>query len=837
MSVDVPFDDLLAELVLREESIASFSRYVEYVSGLVPPPHLRLVCEKLDAVSRGEIKRLMISMPPGHGKQIDDNEIVLTSTGLRRHGDLRVGDFVFSPTGGAVRVLGVSDPGPQDCEVAFFDGSVVRCHERHEWTVYDRSCGKWRTLETQKIESQGLLSGGRARFQLPTVGPIQCEKSDLPVEPYFLGVWLGDGRSDAAQICGSAEDLLHIVGRISYKLGSSWVHKTTGVVYQQIIGVMPLLRAAGVLNGKHIPEVYFWAHEADRRALLAGLVDTDGSVSTLNQKVRFRSGSMRLAEDVAMLVRTFGYRASVDYTPPDTRDRKIKGGESWCVQWTPHDGLGGGTLPRKVVNRIRKRRLIGIKAIRRVEKHIGRCIHVDAEDGLYLVGRNLIATHNSFAASHYFPAYYLAKNPTKNVIFATHKQELSDSFGLKVRNVVKGDEHRRLFPDVGISPDKTAAGEWMTTAAGGYHATAVGANVTGRRGDILIGDDLLSGIQAAESEGERNKLWAWWGADMYTRRKNKDTPIVLIGTRWHLGDLMGRLDQAERDGQGEKWERVILPALAVDRDILGRKPGDALWPEQFPEEELANIRRQPSTTSRIWSSLYQQNPVVDDGGIIDQTWFKWWRSPEPPKVKYVLQAWDTALTANKTSAFSAATTWGVFDDDNGIPNLILLSAWRDRAEWPVLRRMCQRMATDYRDDNYKLPIKPSRERAPDTVLVEAKANGQMLIQDLGRAGIVATPFNPDRYGDKIARVRLVTDLIENGRVWLPTMKTSNEQLRPWARDFMEQCVKFPAADSRDWVDTMTMAFLRIKQSGWVQNTEDPYEPTYDTPLERQGFYW
>jgi len=93
----------------------------------------------------------------------------------------------------------------------------------------------------------------------------------------------------------------------------------------------------------------------------------------------------------------------------------------------------------------------------------------------------------SFVASHYFPAYFLSKYPERNIIFATHKQELSDSFGLKVRNVIKSDEHCRLFPDVGISADKTAAGEWMTTKAGGYHATAVGANVTGRRGDILPG--------------------------------------------------------------------------------------------------------------------------------------------------------------------------------------------------------------------------------------------------------------------------------------------------------------------------------------------------------------
>ena len=178
----------------------------------------------------------------------------------------------------------------------------------------------------------------------------------------------------------------------------------------------------------------------------------------------------------------------------------------------------------------------------------------------------------------------------------------------------------------------------------------------------------------------------------------------------------------------------------------------------------------------------------------------------------------------------------MFDDDNRIPNLTLLSAWRERAEWPVLRRMVQRMAVDYRDDNYKLPIKPSRERAPDTILVEAKANGQMLIQDLGRVGIVATPFNPDKFGDKIARVRLVTDLIENGRVWLPAAGPTYQQLRKWAEEFMQQCVQFPAADARDWVDTMTMAFLRIKQSGWVANTEDPYEERYDTPLEQVAFY-
>lgn len=442
----------------------------------------------------------------------------------------------------------------------------------------------------------------------------------------------------------------------------------------------------------------------------------------------------------------------------------------------------------------------------------------------------------SFTASQHFPAWFLSKYPTKNLICASHTQELSDSFGLKVRNIIKSDEHKLLFPESGISADKSGAGEWMTLQKGSYKATAVGGSPTGRRADLIIGDDLLSGIEAAESETHRKKLWAWFQNDLFTRRVDDNTPIILIGTRWHLGDHFGRLDQEERDGTGEKWERIILPALALENDPLGREPGEALWPEQFSREGLEAIKRKSGTTARMWSSLYQQNPVVDSGGIIDQTWFKWWRQKDPPKVEYVLQAWDTALTANKTSAYSASTTWGVFKDDNDIPNLILLSAWRGRVEWPILRRQVQRMARDYRDDNYNVPIKPVRGRSPDTILVEAKANGQMLINDLARAGIMATKFNPDKFGDKIARVRLVTDLIENGRVYLPAQGPTYETLRPWAQEFLDQCVQFPASDSRDWVDTLTMAFLRIKQSGWINNTEDPTEPTYDTPHERAAFY-
>ncbi len=444
----------------------------------------------------------------------------------------------------------------------------------------------------------------------------------------------------------------------------------------------------------------------------------------------------------------------------------------------------------------------------------------------------------SFTASQHFPAWFLSRFPTKNIICASHTQDLSDSFGLKIKNIIRSDEHQRIFPESGISTEKSGAAEWMTLANGSYKATGVGSSITGRRGDLLLADDLISGIEGAESESNRKRVWDWWNSDYITRWKDDQTPIILIGTRWHLQDIFGRLEAEEKDGTGEKWEKITLPALAKKNDPLGRKEGEALWPSQFSRDALLKIKGRSGTTKRMWASIYDQNPVVEEGGIIDGRWFKVYKSTEPPVLKYIIQSWDTALTAQKQSAYSACTTWGVWEDDSEISNLILLSAWRDRVEWPELRKMARRLALDYRDDNLKIPIKPKKGRKPDTVLVEAKANGQALIHDLGRGGITATPFNPDKYGDKVSRVRLSTDLLENGRVWLPGQPPTFEALRPWAQEFKEQAVAFPASDSRDWVDTMAQMILRIKASGWVVNTENPTTQNYTNSggAQRTAFY-
>ena len=483
------------KIVAARDDFLTFCHLV--YPGFLEGPHHRFLNPKLKAIKDGANARMTISMPPRFGKQLDHDTPVLTQNrGWVRHGDLVVGDRVFHPSGNPVEVLWISPETAQDCEVEFFDGSVIKCHENHEWTLYDRASATWRTVDTKYLEKQALLPGGRARFQLPGICAVQFPTVNLPIDPYFLGAWLGDGRASATDICGVKDDLDKIVARVPHTFGSRWIHKTTGVHHQNFLGLYPALRALGVLNNKHIPQLYLRSDETQRRELLAGLVDTDGTQDKTG-RFHFNSASRALSENVLELVQSLGYRASIIEIPEDTRQRAIRGKAYWRVSWTPHDGLGGGYLPRKVAYRVRKRRQIGLKEVRRVAPTMGRCIEVNSQDGLYLAGRRLTPTHNSETISYLFVAWYLGHFPTHHIMMVTHTATLSSSFGRKIRNLIDSPVYQSVFPDTKVSKDKSAADDWTTTLGGKYLAIGIGANVAGHGAHLLIADDLCVSQNAA----------------------------------------------------------------------------------------------------------------------------------------------------------------------------------------------------------------------------------------------------------------------------------------------------------------------------------------------------
>ena len=236
--------------------------------------------------------------------------------------------------------------------------------------------------------------------------------------------------------------------------------------------------------------------------------------------------------------------------------------------------------------------------------------------------------------------------------------------------------------------------------------------------------------------------------------------------------------------------------------------------------------------SYLYAGQFQQRPAPEEGGIIQKSWFSWWKHNEPPEIQFIIQSWDTALTAKEMSAYSACTTWGVFYDHNNIENLLLLSMWRGRVEYPELREMAKRLFFDYRD-NGKERNPDFRGRKIDLCLVEAKASGDPLIQDLYKGGIRAIPFNPNKYGDKIQRVKLITPIVEGGRVWLRAQAPKYDRLMAFSDDFLQEVATFPNSSSRDLVDTMTQALLKLRDGHFILNPRDerPVE-NYHTPVKR-----
>lgn len=253
--------------------------------------------------------------------------------------------------------------------------------------------------------------------------------------------------------------------------------------------------------------------------------------------------------------------------------------------------------------------------------------------------------------------------------------------------------------------------------------------------------------------------------------------------------------------------------------------GQLLCEERFSEKEINKYKNELGSYG--YAGQYQQRPAPEEGGIIKKPWFQWWKDSTPPEIEFVIQSWDTALTAKDMSAYSACTTWGVFYDHNYIENVILLSMWRDRVEYPELREMTKRLYFDYRDTG-KVRNPLFKGRPIDMCLIEAKASGDPLIQDLALAGIRAIPFVPNKYGDKLQRVRLITPLIEGGRVWLPAKPPSYDKLLPFADLFIESVACFPNSESRDLVDTMTQALLKLKDGQFLRHPKDeiPVTPSY-----------
>jgi hypothetical protein len=408
--------------------------------------------------------------------------------------------------------------------------------------------------------------------------------------------------------------------------------------------------------------------------------------------------------------------------------------------------------------------------------------------------------------SFLFPSWFLGKFPAKKVMQASNTGELAVGFGRKVRNLVMGEQYAEVFPDVTLRQDSKAAGRWSTNKDGEYFAIGVGGTMTGRGADLVIIDDPHTEQEAALAAHDPSvydKSYEWYTSGP-RQRLQPNGAIIIIATRWSERDLIGRViqDSVER-GRPDEWDVVELPAIMPS--------GNSLWPEFWPLDQLEALKEELSPSK--WNAQYQQQPTGEEGAIIKREWWKTWTKDEPPRCEFIIQAWDTAFTKNERSDFSACTTWGIFymNEDSNDTHMILLDSFQKRMEFPELKEKARSHYLEWE---------------PDDCIIEAKAAGASLIQELNQqADLFVRGYTPSRgtrqqSNDKISRMNTVAPIFQSGKVWAPDTR--------WARELIDQMAAFPNAAHDDLADTAVMAVTRFRQGGFLRLESDERE-------EVQGF--
>jgi predicted phage terminase large subunit-like protein len=416
------------------------------------------------------------------------------------------------------------------------------------------------------------------------------------------------------------------------------------------------------------------------------------------------------------------------------------------------------------------------------------------------------------------PAWVWTFQPEKKFLYASYASSLSIRDSVKCRRLIDSKWYKAHFGDMfELTSDQNAKQRFENNKTGSRISTSVGGSLTGEGGDIICLDDVHNMVEV-ESSTVREGVLEWWDQAMQTRLNDPKTgAFIIIMQRVHESDLTGHILANEIEGE---WDHLCLPAkyeighpTPIRSSLNFTDPrtqeGELLWPERIDQKTLDSLER--SLGSYATAGQLQQRPMPKGGGILKAEWWVPWENADlPDNVEYVLQSWDTAFSTKETADYSARTTWGVFRH-KGVMCAIVLEMWYGRVGYPELRKLAQEAYHDFE---------------PDTVLIEKKASGQSLIQDLRIAGIPVIAYSPDR--DKQARAHASSALLEDGRIFYPANKK-------WCQDLINICAIFPAGRNRDIVDSVTQAWLRLRK-GWFVGHSTDYEDDEAPEKRRMSLY-
>ena len=392
------------------------------------------------------------------------------------------------------------------------------------------------------------------------------------------------------------------------------------------------------------------------------------------------------------------------------------------------------------------------------------------------------------------PPVVLARNPNQRFMLACHTAQLAHQFGRKARELF-----RAHVPHLDIDPERFAVADWYIKGhKGGMASTGVGGPMTGGGAHWLLIDDPIKEADEAKSATQRQKQVEWWQQVARTRLE-PDARIIVIMTRWNEADLAGYILNNEG---GEDWTIVNLPAVAEENDQLGRDPGEALWPERHPIEELMTTKR--DVGEYAWSAMFQQRPAPLEGNLLKVERIK--KVSRVPDGIYWTRYWDIAASTSRRADYTASVRVGT--DYNGVT--YITRGIRGKWEWP---------------DSRKVIINTAKAEQSDTqVIIETNGIGMPAFDELKRMPEmmqVALRAHTKRRSKSatVEAPNLIAVRIEAGMVAI-------EANGSWADDFMEELRVYDNGEHDDYVDSVAEGYIystrpnRRYDLGWTGEGTD-----------------
>jgi len=597
------------------------------------------VIQAMQDLEDDKLDVLSISLPPGTGKAQPLYSKVLTPNGFIKMGDVKVGQKVIAGNGNVANVVGVYPQGVKPIyEITFDDGSTCRCSDQHLWKVQtsddrrkNRHNGqdKYRVIELKDMLHNVKVDGGkRKNYSIDFVDRIEFSEKKFDIEPYVMGVILGDGGISGGNIIISTKDqeILDTMklfmplqyefvhkGQCDYSLKTNTYYAKGKSKYRKAFEKYDLWGKKS--EEKHIPKDYLLGSYEQRLWLLRGLMDTDGSVGEKQGDCSYTTTSKQLAFDVVELVHSLGGYASISEGVGKYRNQYgelIECKKIYTLYIRMRNNSDMFSLKRKK-DRCFKKKLGEKRFIKKIE-YIGeeecQCIMIDEPCHLYITD-NYVITHNT-TLEKFFTSWVIGKHPDDYNLFFSHSGDITRMYYDGVLDITTSDEYKwsTIFPNV-VLKSTDAKRECINfnnyKPFANLQCTSVGSKNAGkvRCNRYLFCDDLIGGIEEALNKNQLDKLWNIYSTDARQRKLNENVKEIHIATRWSVHDVIGRLQRAYNGNERAKF--IAVPDIDPETETSNFDyEYNGMSVEFFKDQELL-------MDDISYKCLYKNEPIEREG--------------------------------------------------------------------------------------------------------------------------------------------------------------------------------------------------------------------------------